>query len=310
MERSVRVYAPASIGNVIVGFDVLGLAVASPGDEVIVNFNDSQTVRIVKIEGDEGRLPLDTDKNTAGIGVMAMLRKLNSRQGFDISIKKNLPLGSGMGSSAASAVAAVVAANELLDNPFKKEELLPFLMEAEKLASGTAHGDNVAPCLLGGLIMVKQNEPLLIHRLPFPDKIKVVLIKPAVEVLTKQARMLLKEQIPLNNVVNQFSNLGGFIAGLYESDIELMRESLEDFVAEPVRAMMIPGYDQIKLAAKQLNAIGCGISGSGPTMFAFVESQKQGKELEARFIEEFKNINMNCISFLTEVSKEGAIITG
>jgi len=310
MEKSIKVFGPASIGNCIVGFDVLGLGLEQPGDEVIIQKNESRSIRITKIEGDDGRLPKDVEKNTAGIAIQAMLRKLNSQQGFDLSLKKNLPLGSGMGSSAASAVAAVVGANELLDNPFKKEELLPFLMESEKLASGTAHGDNIAPSLLGGLIMVKQNQPIKIHRLPFPENIFVVLVKPNVEVLTKQARMLLKEQMPLNNVVSQFSNLGGFIASLYENDLDMMKESLTDYIAEPVRSIMIPGYQLIKNAATELDAIGCGISGSGPTMFAFANSEKHAKTLETRFNLEFTNINVACISYVTKVSKTGAHIIG
>jgi len=310
MEKSIKVYGPASVGNVIVGFDVLGLGLEKPGDEVIIQTNESRAIRISKIEGDEGRLPKDADKNTAGIAVQTLLRKLNSNQGFDISLKKNLPLGSGMGSSAASAVAAVVGANELLGNPFKKEELLPFLMESEKVASGTAHGDNIAPALLGGLIMIQQNSPVKIHRLPFPEDIFVVLVKPNVEVLTKQARMLLKEQVPLNNVVSQFSNLGSFIASLYENNIDMMRASLTDYIAEPVRAIMIPGYQLIKDAAIELDAIGCGISGSGPTMFALANSKKQAEALEARFNLEFTNINVGCISFITKASKTGATIIG
>jgi len=287
---------------------VLGLAVEHPGDEVIAQPNESKEVRIVKIEGDDGRLPKEVDKNTAGIAVKALLRKLDTKQGFDIKLIKKLPLGSGMGSSAASAVAAVVAVNALLDEPFKKEELLPFLMEAEAAASGTAHGDNIAPSLLGGLVMVQNNRPIKIKQLPFPDHLCIVLVKPNVEVLTKQARMLLKETIPLNNVVNQFSNLAGFISSLYENDMDLMRDSLNDYIAEPVRAMLIPGYQAIKSAAQQMEAIGCGISGSGPTMFAITETEFSAQKLSERFLQEFKEININCINYVTKVSKQGAIV--
>jgi len=308
MEKSVKVFAPASIGNVIVGFDVLGLAVKQPGDEVIIQLNESKEVKITKIEGDEGRLPKDIDKNTAGIAVKALLRKLDIKQGFDIKLYKKLPLGSGLGSSAASAVAAVVGANTLLDDPFSKEELLPFLMEAEAVASGSAHGDNIAPSLLGGLVMIQNNKPIKVKRLPFPKDIWIVLIKPNVEVLTKQARMLLKENIPLNNVVNQFSNLAGFVAALYENDLDLMRESLTDYVAEPVRAMLIPGYQAIKTAAQQMEALGCGISGSGPTMFAFTETEFSAQKLCERFQQEFNEINITCISYITQMSKEGATL--
>lgn len=308
METSVKVFAPASIGNVIVGFDVLGLAVQQPGDEVVMQLNENKEVKITKIEGDDGRLPKDVDKNTAGIAVKALLRKLDSKQGFDIKLYKKLPLGSGMGSSAASAVAAVVGANTLLDNPFSKIELLPFLMEAEAVASGSAHGDNIAPSLLGGLVMVQNNKPIQVKSLPFPKDMWIVLVMPKVEVLTKQARMLLKENIPLNNVVNQFSNLGGFIASLYENDIDLMRDSLNDFIAEPVRAMLIPGYQAIKTAAQQMEAVGCGISGSGPTMFAFTETEFSAQKLSERFQQEFSEINISCIHYITQVSEDGAVL--
>lgn len=306
MEELIKAYAPASIGNVIVGFDVLGLAVKEPGDEVGVKLNDNQKTQIVSIEGDGGKLPKDADKNTAGIAVNAFLRKLDTRQGVDIHLKKNLPLGSGLGSSAASAVAAVVATNKLFDEPFNKTELLPFLMEAEAVASGSAHADNIAPCLLGGLVMTVSNKPVQVKKLPFLKDAWIVLTKPNVEILTRQARMLLKESVPLNNVVSQFSNLSGFIASLYENDVDLMRQSMQDYIAEPVRAQLIPGYMQIKDIARQKNAIGCGISGSGPTMFALVETKKEADELSEQFQQAFQEINIGCLNYVTQVSEEGA----
>jgi len=306
MEELIKAYAPASIGNVIVGFDVLGLAVVEPGDEVSVRFNDNKKTQIVSIEGDNGKLPKDTSKNTAGIAVNALLRKLDTRQGVDIYLKKNLPLGSGLGSSAASAVAAVVATNKLFDEPFSKTELLPFLMEAETVASGTAHADNIAPCLLGGLVMVLSNSPVQVKQLPFLKDAWIVLTKPNVQILTKQARMLLKESVPLNNVVNQFSNLGGFISSLYENDVDLMRQTMQDYIAEPLRAQLIPGYIQIKDIARQNNVIGCGISGSGPTMFAIVSNKKKADDLSEQFQQAFQEINIGCLNYVTQVSKVGA----
>jgi len=308
MEELIKAYAPASIGNVIVGFDVLGLAVKEPGDEVGVKFNDNKITQIVSIEGDKGKLSKDSDKNTASIAINAMLRKLDTRQGVDIYLKKNLPLGSGLGSSAASAVAAVVATNKLFDNPFTKTELLPFLMEAEAVASGTAHADNIAPCLLGGLVLTLSNSPVQVKQLPFLKDLYIVLTKPSVEILTKQARMLLKESVPLNNVVRQFSNLGGFMASIYENDVDLMRQSMQDYIAEPVRAQLIPGYMQIKDIARQQNAIACGISGSGPTMFALVNTKKEADDLSEMFQQAFQEINIGCLNYVTQVSEEGAMI--
>jgi len=306
MEELIKAYAPASIGNVIVGFDVLGLAINEPGDEVGVKFNDNKTTQIVSIEGDGGKLPKDSNKNTAGIAVNALLRKLDTRQGVDIHLKKNLPLGSGLGSSAASAVAAVVAVNKLFDNPFSKTELLPFLMEAEKAASGTAHADNIAPSLLGGLVITLSNSPLRVKQLPFLKDVWIVITKPNVEILTKQARMLLKNSVPLNNVVSQFCNLGGFIVSLYENDVELMRQSMQDYIAEPIRAQLIPGYIQIKDIAQQQNAIACGISGSGPTMFAMVSTKKEAEELLEMFEQAFKEINIGSLNYITQVCEQGA----
>src|SRR5690349_10401458 len=173
--HSVKVFAPASIGNVSCGFDVLGLAVKAPGDEVVVTLNDSRSVTIKAIVGGDGRIPTEPDQNTAGVAVIEFLKSINSNQGAEITLYKNLPLGSGMGSSAASAVAAVVAINHLMDEPLSREQLLPFVMEAERMACGSAHPDNAAPSLLGGLILVRENSPLDIVRIPTPEELTCVL---------------------------------------------------------------------------------------------------------------------------------------
>jgi len=311
MENSIKVFAPASIGNVIVGFDVLGLAVKAPGDEIILRKTENTgQVRILKIEGDNGKLSKEVLKNTAGIAVQSMLRNLNSNQGIDILLYKKLPLGSGLGSSAASAVAAVHACNELLGSPLSKTELLPFLLEAETYASGTGHLDNAAPCLLGGLVLVKSINPIEVKNLPYPKDLKVVLIKPKIEILTKQARMLLRGQVEINNAVKQLSNLASFVSSVYENDVDEMRKSLKDHIAEPIRAQMIPGFDMIKQIALEENAIGCGISGSGPTIFSLCETKKQAEAILEKQIKYFNEINMDSFGSVTEICDTGAKVVG
>jgi len=308
MSESVKACAPASIGNLTVGFDILGMALDQPCDEVIASFNDERKVRITKIDGDNGKLPLDAEKNTAGIAVNALLRKLNAKRGVDIHLKKNLPLGSGMGSSAASAVAAVVAVNSLLGSPLEKIELLPFLVESEKTASGTGHADNVAPSLLGGITLIRDLETLDVVELPYPEPLYVTLVKPDVEILTKHARMLMGNDIPVNNLVRQTGNLAGFISSLYTGDIKLMSRSMHDFIAEPVRARLIPGYDMAKARAIDAGAIGAGISGSGPTLYALSENEGQAKSIAEAFEEVYADMNFECFTIVTKLNKEGAKI--
>jgi len=266
--KSAKVFAPASIGNLSCGFDVFGLAVRSPGDEVLIELNDSDEVQIKSIEGDQGRLPREANKNTAGIAVIEYLKSIQRRQGVAITLYKNLPLGSGMGSSAASAVAAVVGINHLMGNPKTREELLPFVIEAERVACGSAHADNGAPSLLGGLILIRQNHPLDIVSIPTPPDLMCVLVHPQVEVKTKDARSVLKQTIDLKDSIKQWGNTAALVAGMMKSDYSLIGRSLEDVVAEPLRADLIPGFYNVKNAALQNGALGCGISGSGPTIFS------------------------------------------
>jgi homoserine kinase len=306
--KSVKVFAPASIGNVSCGVDVLGLAVQSPGDEVMITLNDSKEVTIKSIEGDDGRLPLEANKNTAGVAVVEFLKSIESNQGAEIILYKNLPLGSGMGSSAASAVAAVVAINHLMGNPKKRDELLPFVMEAERVACGSAHADNAAPSLLGGLILIRQNHPLDIISIPTPKELFCVLVHPHIEVKTKDARSVLKSTISLQDGITQWANTAALVAGMMKGDYELIGRSIVDVVAEPLRSDLIPGFDKVKKAAMLNGALGCGISGSGPTIFCLCKgvanAQRAGKAIQ----EEFNNINLLSEIYISEVNREGAHI--
>lgn len=306
--HSVKVFAPASIGNVSCGFDVLGLAVKAPGDEVIVTLNDSRAITIKAIVGGDGRIPTEPNQNTAGVAVIEFLKSINSNQGAEITLYKNLPLGSGMGSSAASAVAAVVAINHLMREPLSREQLLPFVMEAERMACGSAHPDNAAPSLLGGLILVRENSPLDIVRIPTPEELTCVLVHPHIEVRTRDARQVLKSTISLKDGVTQWANTAALVAGMMKGDYELIGRSLVDVVAEPQRAVLIPGFEKIKREALKNGALGCGISGSGPTIFCLCRGLENAQRAGHVIEQEFRTLNLRSEVYTSEVNHEGARI--
>lgn len=289
MKESIKVFAPASVANVACGFDVLGFAVDNPGDEVILKLKTSPGIKIVKITGDDGRLPREPEKNTVGVSVQNFLKQIGSKQGVEISLNKKMPLGSGLGSSAASAVAGVFAVNQLLGTPMTQEELLPFAMEGERMACGSAHADNVAPSLLGGFVLVRSYDPLDIIKIPTPKNLFCTIIHPQIEVQTKDARDILKKQILLKDAVIQWGNVAGLIAGLMKSDYELIGRSMHDVIVEPIRSILIPGFDDVKRSAIGAGALGCGISGSGPSIFALSKDQKTahkaGEQMQAVFTE-------------------------
>ena len=291
---SINVYASATVANVACGFDSLGFAINEPGDEVALQRNDSGVVRVTKITGDNGRLPLESHKNTASVAVLTMMDELKRRgddtsaAGFDIQIKKMMPLGSGLGSSAASSVAAVVGANALLGEPFTRKELLPFVMQSEKIACGAAHADNVAPALLGGFVLVRSYDPLDVVQLHVPDDLWCAVVHPHIELLTEDARKILKKNIRLDDAVIQWSNLAGLITGLMKEDYDLIGRSLDDIIFEPVRSLLIPGFDAVKGDALKAGALGCSISGSGPSIFALCRGEENaravGKSMEKAFV--------------------------
>ncbi len=286
--KEVKVFAPATIANLSCGFDVLGLALDNPGDIVTVRLVENPGVVIKKIIGDHGKLPYDPQKNTAGVAVIEYLNHLDLEAGVEIEIEKNLPLGSGMGSSGASAAAALWGINYLMGDKLRPGEMLPFAMEAERVACGAAHADNVAPALLGGLVLIRSYDPLDIIKLPFPENIYMVLIHPHIEIRTEEARKILPEKIPLKKAVAQWGNLGAFISGIYTGDYDLIKRSMEDFVAEPVRGKLIPHFFEAKNIAEKNGAVGCGISGSGPSIFAFCSNQKTAAKV-SRILKSFYN---------------------
>ncbi|MEX0772141.1 MAG: homoserine kinase [Balneolales bacterium] len=302
------IFAPATVANVACGFDSLGFALHEPGDEVIVKLSDQPGVNITKITGDEGKLPLDAQSNTAGVSVMAMMDSLNIEQGIDIEIHKQMPLGSGLGSSAASSVAAVVGANELLGKPLKKKELLPFAILAEKKACGSAHADNVAPALLGGFILIRSYNPLDVVSIPFPDQLYATVLHPRIELRTEDVRKIMRREIKLQSAIVQWSNLAGLIAGLMKSDYELISRSLNDIIFEPVRSLLIPGFDNVKKAAMSAGALGCSISGSGPSVFALSASQEDARQVGIAMQDALNKVELTSDLYISAINSRGAVV--
>jgi len=270
MNQSIKVFAPASVANVAVGYDVLGFALNEPGDEIAVCFSDKPGLTISQITGDQGKLPYDIMKNTAGFAAYKLLEHLDkTTSGIQMEIHKKMPFGSGLGSSAASAAAAVMAVNELLDRPLTKRELLHFAVLGEQVADGAYHADNVAPSLLGGMVLIRSNQDLDVHSLPAPEELFASVVYPYIKILTKDARNVLSPQLPLPRLIQQCGNMAGFVTGLFRSDYELIGRSLTDVVIEPQRAQLIPHFYEVKKAALDSGALGCSISGAGPSIRAY-----------------------------------------
>jgi homoserine kinase len=266
-DRLVTAFAPATVSNVACGFDVLGFPMEAPGDWVTARLTLSG-VQIDDITGDEGRLPREADRNTAGVAARALLAAVGERRGVALTIRKGLPLSSGLGGSAASAAAAVVAVNALIEGRASLDTLVACALEGERLGAGSAHPDNIAPAICGGFVLVRHPNPLDIVRLPVPAGLTVVVVHPNLEIETARARALLGTSVPLADAVRQWANLGALVHGLHVSDFALIARSLEDSIAEPRRAPLVPGLAAIKRAAVDAGALGCSLSGSGPSIFA------------------------------------------
>ena len=301
--EELRIFAPATVANLSCGFDVLGCCLDNVGDEMLLRKNDLNQIRISKITGQE--LPLETDKNVAGVAVKALLEKLGTDQGFDIEIYKKIKAGSGIGSSAASSAGAVFAVNKLLGEPFPLKELIPFAMEGERLASGNAHADNVAPALLGGFCLVKSYQPLEILKLPCPPELRVVVLHPLIEVKTKDSRALIKLNVSLKKAVSQWGNLGAFVSALYTEDYGLLGRSLKDEIIEPVRSILIPFFDELKEIAIKNGALGFGISGSGPSVYAMCKGQESAKKVNEAMQLFYQEKGIDFDLHLSKINTEG-----
>jgi homoserine kinase len=277
---SATAFAPATVSNVACGFDVLGFAMEMPGDEVMARLAPAG-VRIEDITGDGGRLPRDASKNTAGVAARALLARLGERRGVTLCIRKGLPLSSGLGGSAASAAAAVVAVDAVLGAETSIDTLIACALEGEQLGAGSAHADNVAPCLYGGFVLVRRPNPPDVIRLPVPAGLTAVVVHPDLEIETARARAMLGTTVPLADAVRQWANLGALVHGLHCGDFSLISRALEDTIAEPRRAPLVPGFAMIKRAAMDAGALGCSLSGSGPSLFALCA----GRDVAARVAE-------------------------
>ncbi|MDG1803640.1 homoserine kinase [Flavicella sp.] len=282
--EEIKLFCTATIANVSCGFDVLGLALDNVGDEMIIRKVAKKGVTITKIVGQD--LPLATHKNVAGVAALALLSKVDTEFGFEIEIYKNIKPGSGIGSSAASSAGAVFGINELLGKPFSNHDLIEFAMQGERLASGVAHADNVAPALLGGFTLVKSTEPLEVLTIHTPSELYATVIHPQIEVKTSDAREILRGSVPLKTAIKQWGNVGALISGLYTEDYGLIGRSLQDHIVEPIRSILIPAFDAVKEDSIKAGALGAGISGSGPSIYAL----SQGKEIAEKVAESMKNV--------------------
>ncbi|WP_029034184.1 homoserine kinase [Salinimicrobium terrae] len=301
--EEIKIFAPATVANLSCGFDVLGCCLESVGDEMLLRKNSSGEIKITKITGQD--LPMETDKNVAGVAVRALLKELKSEQGFDMEIYKKIKSGSGIGSSAASSAGAVFAANKLLGEPFSPLELLPFAMQGELLASGNAHADNVAPALLGGFSLIKSYQPLEVLSLPNPPDLRMVILHPLIEVRTKDSRSIIKQSISLQKAINQWGNLGALVSALYTNDYDLLGRSLQDEIVEPVRSILIPFFDELKKIARESGALGFGISGSGPSVFALCKGEISAENVRQSIQKFYQEKEIDFDLHLSKIGNEG-----
>lgn len=307
--KSVKAFAPASVANVSCGFDVLAFAIQGPGDIVEVSKKEEAGVEISGIEGDGGLLPKSPPiDNTAGRAAIAMLEDLgiDEKIGISIRIKKMMPLGSGMGSSAASSVAAVVALNELLANPYSKNDLLQFAMQGELAASGSPHADNVSASLLGGFTLVRSQNPLDIVKLHVPKGLIAAVFHPNISISTKNTRLILRKSVQMAQAVQQWGNVGGLIAGLYTEDFDLISRSMTDHIVEPARKILIPGFDEMKESALEKGALGFSISGAGPSVFALCRSEEDANSIKKDIERILDTFNLTVDSYISPINMEGS----
>ena len=300
---TIKIFCPATIANLNCGFDVMGLCLETIGDEMIIRKSAEKGIRITKITG--ANLPLETEKNVAGVAALALLQKVEIDFGFEIEIHKKIKAGSGIGSSSASAAGAVFGINELLGKPFTKHELVDFAMKGEVIASGSEHADNVAPCLLGGFTLVRGYNPLEVIRIDSPSELFAVVLHPHIEIKTSDARAVLHPMVSLKSSITQWGNLGGLIAGLYTNDYGLIGRSLQDVIVEPLRKGLIPNFDEVKNAALKNGALGAGISGAGPSIFALCKGQKIAEKVANAMTQSYQNIAIPFDIHISKINPEG-----
>lgn len=306
MKQSIKIFSPATVANVSCGFDALGLALDGKGDEMIFTKRNDNRLVITKIEGAD--LPYDIDKNLVGTVATAMLKERNLDIGFDIEIYKGFKPGSGLGSSAASAAGTAFAINKLIGKPFTNTELVKFAMLGEEAACGSQIADNVSAAISGGFVLIRSYNPLEIVSLPVPDDLYITALHPQIEIKTEDARNVLPKDIPLKNAIIQWSNVGGLISGLYTSNYDLISRSLQDVIVEPVRKNLIPHFDLVKESALKSGALGAGISGAGPTIFALSKGNDTAENVLKNMQETYKNTGINFDIFNSKISSQGVRI--
>jgi homoserine kinase len=317
----IKIKAPATVANMVCGFDILGFAVNDPYDEmemrIVKRAVGQAAITIINI--DDYNLPTDPELNVAGAALLAMIEEYTANSssdkilvdfstiGFEVKINKLIKPGSGVGSSAASSAGAVVGANYLLGNIFSKDDLVRFAMNGEKVASGVKHADNIAPCIFGGVTLVRSIFPLEIVALPSPE-LFVTIVHPQIEVRTADARSILRQKVLLKDAIKQWGNIAGLVAGLMKSDYDLIGRSLEDVIIEPVRSILIPGFDALKLSCKKAGALGGGISGSGPSIFMLSKTEEIAKAVEKEMYELYAEMNLPHHTYVTNINQSGVEI--
>jgi len=301
--KEIKIFTPATVANISCGFDILGLCLDTVGDEMIVREVPEKGIKITKVTGQN--LPLETHRNVAGVAGLALLEQLDASVGYEIEIYKKIKPGSGIGSSAASAAGAVFAINELLGKPFSKQELIYFAMQGEKLASGSEHADNVSPVILGGFTLVRSYQPLDVLKINTPNDLYATIIHPQIEVKTADARAVIKNQVSLKKMVTQMGNFGGLISGLFTNDYDLIGRSLHDEIIEPNRLVLIPEFNKVKNGVIHAGALGAGISGSGPSIFALSKGERTANFVGETMAKIYNNTDIDYDIHISKINHQG-----
>ena len=303
MKNEIKIFSPATVANVACGFDVLGFCLDTIGDEMVIRKTEEKGIRITKIEGYD--LPFEAEKNVAGVSALAMYNELQPDCGFEIEIYKKIKPGSGIGSSSASAAGSVFGMNELLGRPLDKTKLTYYAMKGEALASQCEHADNLAPAIFGGFTLVKSACPLQILELPTPSDLFATLIHPQIEIKTSESRAILPKEIPLQNAITQWANVGSLVHALHTSDYDLMKDALNDVVIEPHRKQLIPHFDNVKTAVMEAGALGCAISGSGPSIFALSKGEDTANAVQKAMQNVYSKTNIEFETYVSRINIEG-----
>jgi homoserine kinase len=303
MSQELKIFSPATVANVACGFDVLGFCLDTIGDEMVIRKTKTKGIKITKIEGYD--LPYETVQNVAGVSALAMYNHLKPDCGFEIEIYKKIKPGSGIGSSSASASGSVFAMNELLGKPLNKIELTKFAMKGEYVASKAEHADNIAPGIFGGFTLVKSSNPLKVLELPTPFDLYATLIHPQIEIKTAESRAILPKEVPLKNAISQWANVGSLVHALHTSDYNLIKESLHDVVIEPHRKQLIPYFENIKSVALNAGALGCAISGSGPSIFTLCKGEETALKIQKAMDKVYAKTDIEFQTYVSKINTEG-----